>query len=295
MSTTAAIDHTSFPYLIDMIVTYADIPALVALRAASSAFRQRVDDVLLKHVVITNRKPGGPSGSGTPSYTFKTPLGSLFGVDDHPLPLAPRSVQVADIRYYPGRGECMSPALGSYKSVNTIRRSGSMVSQRGTNYFHGATTVVDFFNMTQETYVRKSKTGKSIIYLPHATQRYVLHLKWREDAPHGLYNDIDFKSIGCIKEWVIVFHPHPSCHIQSFVAAPPSIRAILHEIAKIVTITRASVLMVGAEAIHPCQLGGARHGEGEEDSIDLLHERFDLCLGAKLFNSPNKLSYSPKF
>ncbi|WOO81721.1 uncharacterized protein LOC62_04G005241 [Vanrija pseudolonga] len=129
------IDHTAFPYLIDVIMGYADMSALVAFRTTSSTFRRRVDGILLKHVVITYKYP-----NVTHNISFKTPPGSLLTVGTvvRRLPLAPKFVQVADIQYYPYRGETMSPSPADFKSIHTIRRSAHMVSQRGTNYFKNA-------------------------------------------------------------------------------------------------------------------------------------------------------------
>lgn len=280
------IDHTAFPYLIDMIVGYADMGALVALRTTSSAFRRRVDGILLKHVVITYKSPSVTVGTQPamtpPNIAFKTPPGSLLTVGARHLPLAPQFVQVADIQYCPYRGETMSPAVADFKSVHTIRRSARMVSQRGTNYFKHATTVVDFFNMSQELYYRQSKTGKSIIYLPHKTKRYVLHVKWREDAQSYYFPDVDFKSVRNIKEWVLVFHPHQSCHVNPHAVIPFTLLATIAEITKVMVTNKAAAIIVGAESIHPVQLGKNDHDLPREASTNILRTHINIALTAHI-------------
>lgn len=58
------IDHTAYPDIVDAIFAYASLQALLALRGAFSGFRDRVDAVLARHLVLRDDRisPGHSNG-----------------------------------------------------------------------------------------------------------------------------------------------------------------------------------------------------------------------------------------
>ncbi|CAK9780310.1 hypothetical protein CC85DRAFT_300187 [Cutaneotrichosporon oleaginosum] len=75
------LDHSAYPDILDAIFAYADLCALLALRAASRSFRDRVDAVLAQHLVFRDNSISPVHSKGWhPAFiclASQVPLGHL--------------------------------------------------------------------------------------------------------------------------------------------------------------------------------------------------------------------------
>lgn len=133
-----SIDHHAFPHLIDSIIGYAPHGSLVALRAASRAFRDRCDALLVQHIVLSNRfqdvqetaygqipfpvRLEGRNGR-IPSFSDWDSALAMDLSNDHyagdwkpprQVPNNPRATRLADLDWQPERGY-HGPIQSSYR------------------------------------------------------------------------------------------------------------------------------------------------------------------------------------
>jgi hypothetical protein len=125
------IDHTAYPDIIDAIFLYAELPALLALRAASSGFRDRVDAVLARHLVFRERCISPVHSKGWhPAFlplASPAPLDRVLPLLERIRPLLAHTVQLdidarPDFPVYPR----LVSTDGAFSALGTLRlRPGS--------------------------------------------------------------------------------------------------------------------------------------------------------------------------
>ncbi|WOO81718.1 uncharacterized protein LOC62_04G005238 [Vanrija pseudolonga] len=270
------LDHTAFPLLIDYIIGYADMDSLLAWRGTSRMYRDRINRLVFKHVVIPHIEPVGKGYAMTlgmiPEASARVPPLSL----NRSLPFAPAGVTILDIpRVHQSVTLSVAQELRDisakvvnferFTNLHTLRRSGGRVTERGSNFVQTVTTVVDFPD--QDLWEEKNK---AIVYLPHHVRRYVLHLKWA----NKFNTTIEFKSTRRIRDWVLVLH-HAPCK-GSTPGVPPDLERVIRQMARVFKSNRSStVTFVGAERINPRHFGapGAKNPAVSADRFKAAVER----------------------
>ncbi|WOO81717.1 uncharacterized protein LOC62_04G005237 [Vanrija pseudolonga] len=283
----ATIDHTAFPYIIDMIVDFADIPALLKFRGLSCAYRDRIDRLVFQHVAITGLHQNGPPNYDQflvclpPTTSHLTPLKR-----GQTLPRVQKAVRVADIEYVPLRGTAwpIPQRPPSHRGVHTIRRKGRFVTEDGSNYFRKATTTIDILDLATEIHLRYRRRA-SVIHLPFHTRRYTLHLKWDESSSPWLWRPVEFKSTRMIEEFVFVLHPlagdnipHRSPDFQSC----DTFKSIFGMMIRIVQKKCSKVTIVGANTVTPAAFGVPIRSAPNPDGIEVVR--------AAILNSARSIS-----
>ncbi|WOO81826.1 uncharacterized protein LOC62_04G005344 [Vanrija pseudolonga] len=174
------IDHTAYPYIIDLIIEHAPLASIRRLGATSRAFRSRLQ---LHHAVL-KLQPGakrvelvhsdrwGDDGSPYPPLILTTPGGRA-------LPLTPGKVRVLDhvVRERPG------PLLSNaFTSIDTLRRMNGAYDIAGPTIFYPTRIVVDFVHVREQSpsysgLMSNGSRDKINIVVPLGATKYVVHLK----------------------------------------------------------------------------------------------------------------------
>lgn len=266
MPTDVFIDHTSFPYIIDLIISHADLDGMLKWRRTSYSLRARVDRILFSHVTLDPHRPWSDDQDHVislgPGSTSHSP-----GVHAHKsLPFAPEAVQIIDVRHKPD-GKFSDYGLDRLTSVHTIRRKALIVALIGTNQVPSARTAVDFFDIHNiPNYIRRRRADKTNIWLPVRLKRYCLHVEWYQDVARELGTIVDFKSTRNIREWVLILHPTSFGGDAHFYPSyPPFLGSIITHMVKVLD-RKGSITIVGAEEVNPAQFGGG----STDSSTDLL-------------------------
>lgn len=115
------LDHTAYPDIIDQIFLYADLPALLTLRAASDSFRKRVDAQLGGHLVCREDRISPASSKGWHPAFLALRVGNTSSLE-RLLPLFAHTVCLdidarPDFPAYPG----LAVAVGAFTALRTLR------------------------------------------------------------------------------------------------------------------------------------------------------------------------------
>jgi hypothetical protein len=84
------IDHTAFPHLIDSILNFAEVPALMAFRATNHEYWARITPLLMEHVSIVQKSKEKDTHKGkapkarTVAVSRTLPDNTLFRADKVP-------------------------------------------------------------------------------------------------------------------------------------------------------------------------------------------------------------------
>ncbi|KAL1412317.1 hypothetical protein Q8F55_000061 [Vanrija albida] len=185
------IDHTAYPYLIDLIIEYAPPEALKQLSSTSRAFRAR----LLSHAALT-LAPGAryctfQIKSRHKSHTERKGWATTETPDDRlspypplvlaapgsggALPLVPGAVRTLD-HVTPHRPR---PALAdAFTSVHTLRRMNGAYALIGPTIFYPTPTVVDFVRVDRAA-ARRAQNREIDTVVPLGASSYILHIDLR--------------------------------------------------------------------------------------------------------------------
>ncbi|KAL1412305.1 hypothetical protein Q8F55_000049 [Vanrija albida] len=199
LSKTVALDHTAYPGLIDMIVAYSTVPALAALRAASRAFKARIDAHLLSHAELYFF----PVTRSVPELRHAIPGLTLPGSTPIPhtselprLPFAPGIVQTLDVVLPLSVRKAIAEA---YTSLHTLRRLQCPLQEDEDDGFRPSHTLIDFVTLP---------TGHlAWCQLPPGVTRYIAHLKYDEYQGRGDYGIEISEQVVSVREVVFVLCP----------------------------------------------------------------------------------------
>lgn len=183
----SALDHTSFPDVLDAILCYAPRPALLALRATSRDFRRRADSQLCHHVELHF----AATATEIPSWSLRAPGGArlpLLPGDTHGSCLS--TARILTLRTPPSqrrmaRKDLLIPAL--YLSVHTLRLPDPFVRLSIDGLAPEADRLVVFEDVGRS--FNCDKTGWFFpptvagTRIPSWARRYVLNVAVRPDEP----------------------------------------------------------------------------------------------------------------
>ncbi|KAL1412269.1 hypothetical protein Q8F55_000012 [Vanrija albida] len=253
-ATRILLDSSSYPHLMDMIIGFAPVPSLAALRAASRLLRDKIDRMLFRHVAII-------SDSATihrRGLDLTTSRHSTLPVRPHDdyVPYCPRKVEILDLEQ--PLTAPLPPAsygIGGWTSLATLRRMGAAVYGMPSHFSDTLDFAVDFLDLTSIVPRDGARHEPLSISVPPAA-RYILHLKWDESDEH--WRHITFRGHHISRAWTIVLWPcrpgtRPICEFPICPHFFPSV--LLGAVAA--SGWMGQVTIVGAEKINPLQLGGA--------------------------------------
>lgn len=180
---TVTIDHTAYPYIIDLIIEYAPLASLKRLGCTSRGFRRRLE---LHHAVLklspaakrvsvvsgyAQSEAWGDDCSPYPPLILTTPRGAA-------LPLIPGKVRLLN-HVSPERP---SPVLANaFTAIDTIRRLNRAYAIAGPTIFYPTPTVVDFVHVREQKFYRGllwSGKDKINTAVPLGATKYVVHLNF---------------------------------------------------------------------------------------------------------------------
>ncbi|WOO81795.1 uncharacterized protein LOC62_04G005316 [Vanrija pseudolonga] len=184
----ATIDHTAYPYLIDLIIDNSHVDALLKLRATSKSFRDRLTTLLYTHVLVGNGYTNDPFSDNL--LVLKRPssrpliyreLGDVYSPPY--LPFLRDPVQILDREltgFYTPRPEDSYPfdKIRGFTNVTTVRRLGAHTLSTIGDFPFGAPGIRCVDYLTTEGLVHNEPY--SINFIP-AVAVYILHLQWDPD------------------------------------------------------------------------------------------------------------------
>ncbi|WOO81824.1 uncharacterized protein LOC62_04G005342 [Vanrija pseudolonga] len=174
-----AIDHTSYPAIIDLVLSYASPQVLLAFRSTSKALQRRVD-APFAHVVL---KPQvvGPARKGVQSASIPMVL-STPSSPPLPLPWFPFAVGVLD---HWGDRSLQLRRLEHTPRLHTLRRFNHAVLVDTVGAQQPGLTLVDFINVTEWEWLASIQMPR-----PPGTTRSVMHLKYDGSMENVLFTQI---------------------------------------------------------------------------------------------------------
>ncbi|WOO84059.1 uncharacterized protein LOC62_05G007582 [Vanrija pseudolonga] len=271
------LDHTAYPDIIDHVLDSCSLSTLAAFRAASRAFRDNVDRRLLVHAELEAVEvPDDYSISGARTeYAFviardarypafvptKSPPVRIKG---H-LPWKPAYVHTLDLDFHDWVESTSLPdaLLSGLSTLHTLRRFNDRrwrrTLSRPESAWIPARTVVDFVRVPRNRKSRNSTITDSLaIMLPPKVRRYILHLHWDAVYPSPHYTRLRLDNGDKLREVVLALKPtvrrewQPDQQYRSVPAFLTSALRIAFEVIK----RGGTLTIVGAEMVHPLQLGG---------------------------------------
>ncbi|KAL1412299.1 hypothetical protein Q8F55_000043 [Vanrija albida] len=183
---TPTMDHTAFPFVINRIVVFAPLASLLQLRRTSKAFRTRVDNLILSHVVLRNSVQDGLLALHVP-----------HGLPDagQPLPYLPNLVHTLDVDFgvRPIRGADRGPH-GPFPALRTMRRFGPGITDGripSVNVPALPPTVIDYIDISAPDGYQCEQSNavgarQRITRYEHfnalGARRHIIHVRWNELA-----------------------------------------------------------------------------------------------------------------
>ncbi|KAL1412301.1 hypothetical protein Q8F55_000045 [Vanrija albida] len=202
------IDHTAYPYLIDIIIEFASVPAQLKLRQTSRSFRERIDARRCKHVVLLSIKGTADGWLHAPSASnpFEADGERLLRVHGFPLGLSAPAARTLDLVGRPQHAhEPPYVLLSQFSTITTFRRFGEAVRRPYPELSGHVHTLVDC-------------TQGGEIALVRGVRRYILHSLWDEAAPYAQIwfppPGRDKVSLGGVEEITLVLWPFKSTSVE---------------------------------------------------------------------------------
>lgn len=266
------IDHTAHPHIINAIIRACHTPTAIAFRATSRAFRDKLDVMLLAHVLLY-----APALVPVPSVEHVNRIRGLVRPSDAPnpedeqapapplLPFVPGAVRVIDVN----TDNSYTPELaGMLTGVRTVRRSNDAVWSRPPP-FETVTTMVDFASLYGGLY--------QDLEVLTGLESYVLHVRWDESERQEIFADIDVQIRGTgTPPVVMVLVLEPWSPGRPPVCTPGL--SFLSDIAVLmlrVLESAGTLRIVGADDMSPLNLDAE---DGEDDDADPVTMFKDMLL-----------------
>lgn len=237
------LDHTAYPHLLDAIFAASDHGALLGLRSANRAFRDRADSTLFAHISVHVADDTVYLHSPSPSFSSPA-LRRLPSLPFPALASKKRQAALAAKLAHTCTLDLHAPLPVEYaawfRQYRTVRRAplaaGTLLP---------AHTYVEYLDLST---VGRGLAGEWMADVPDRLRRSVIHLSWRRC-------DMDVRKIvnmtPCIPrgvEIVIVLEPAGEVGEKE-----PN---VLKEVMRVASrIPRAAVTIVGLERLSPAELG----------------------------------------
>ncbi|KAL1412283.1 hypothetical protein Q8F55_000027 [Vanrija albida] len=189
------IDHTAYPSIVDDVLAYTGVPALLAFRATSRAYKAQIDRQLWSHAVLVTR--------ATRSGASRLALLSA-ALPDEPIPYLPHLVHTLDIAT---SVEPTPAQKEAFTALRVVRRFGSgmhLATQLPSSW--RAHTAVDLLTPDEA-----DGGAAGVLCAPGECERYVAHVAPTSD---GRRAEIRARSQRQgARDYVLVFWPgHPPQH-----------------------------------------------------------------------------------
>ncbi|WOO83001.1 uncharacterized protein LOC62_04G006479 [Vanrija pseudolonga] len=246
------IDHTAHPTIIDAIIAHSSARTW---RGVSKGYTDRVTRPLLRHAEL-EAWPADGADDGEPTFHLivaDTRCGRPANREFR-LPFAPQYVEVLSVDF-PSflRSFKLPDAIAAqFTALRTLKRTGRSAS-RPDAVWPGVTTYVDYFDAAN------SDAGANSILLPPGVERYVLHLRWDRENEAANRSSMDITNTASIQHAVLVVWPSMKPRVATPVGdrRPPACLLTALRLGADVLARGGSFTVVGAERIHPDQLGVA--------------------------------------
>ncbi|WOO81712.1 uncharacterized protein LOC62_04G005232 [Vanrija pseudolonga] len=251
------LDHKSYPHIMDMVVGFATIPSLIALRATSRSFRDKVDNLILVHAAVVPESASAWVIDLTTSRHTTLPARAYIDW----LPYCPRKVKILDFEAHHAAVLSHDSAY-VWASLHTVRRLGDSVYKTPYDLVHPVRTAVDFLDLSEIDPWDGAKNEPLWINIPPSCE-YVLHVRWSESDDQ--WRHIIFRGHAFPRTWTIVFWPcRPGTRpVREFPVYPHFFHPLLLG-ATAASGRQGQLTLVGVEKINPVQLGGGLHDDPED-------------------------------
>ncbi|WOO81835.1 uncharacterized protein LOC62_04G005353 [Vanrija pseudolonga] len=255
------IDHTAHPHIIDAIIGACDTPTAIAFRSTSRAFRDKIDPMLLAHVLLY-----APAPDPVPSIQHLNRIKGLVrpsevvdpeveGAPPPPLlPFVPGAIRAIDVNT---ENEYTPEFARKLTGVRTVRRSNDAVWSTPPPF--DGITMVDFVSLYGGLY----QDLGPFWFL----ETYVIHIRWDESERQEIFAEIDATPMkqACMSLMVLVLEPWSP-------GRPPVCTPDLTFLSNI-AVGMLSVLewggtlcIVGADDVSPLNMGAEADDEDEDDA-----------------------------
>ncbi|KAL1412302.1 hypothetical protein Q8F55_000046 [Vanrija albida] len=271
-----AIDHTAYPYLIDLILESCSLRTLITLRATCRSFRDRINAGLVDHaVLLAPATPANDASLHIPSTVnpFKAGAPCIFSLPEHsPRQLATRTLDI--LSDPPGADRVPEALQSQFTAITTLRRFGPKAMTRPYSALPGPVdTVVDCVQCGP-------KRAGAHIHLVPGVRRHIIHVLWDEANLVGITPPSDTHTPPAgLEQLTLVLWPFETtrrirpCNITWLVTALNSF-----------TRFGAQFTIVGLEKVHPSQV--------LERNVGLLNERGDVATLAEWLDAHHQDAYA---
>lgn len=253
----STLDHKYYPHLMESIVLFAPLGALIPLRATCKSLQTMVDPILFRHVQLHAFR--GTQGGRVLGLTLPGDTEIEHSSRLPRLPWVPRAVIVLDHPGTFGQDDRLlqSVSLRNFSSLTTFRRlHRSEVAERMADArISGVHTAVEYID---------SQMYATIV--PPAPRRLVMNIRGDPTSWGYFGKTLDVVSSKTVREYVVIFWP--ALPDESFYFAAifdivyPAWREDDYE----------SVTVVGLETL--CDLGtAADSAEDREHAAGIVRER----------------------
>lgn len=167
----SSIDHTSFPEIVDLVISYSSFETQMAFRGTSRFFCNRIDRRYFKHGALTQPSEQHWLHITFPGITTTAPM-HLYGIK-----IAGLSVEILDVDKgnFPAapRGDHSFDPLECVINLKVIRRIGW--NSRSSKLLHNQPldVVIDYIDLDK----CRPMVGAPVHLIPQA-ERHVVHIKW---------------------------------------------------------------------------------------------------------------------
>lgn len=254
------LDHTSYPDLLDAIIAHSDFGTLLALRAASRGYRDRVDALLLGDVELApaSKAPFDPTWQLTWPALVSMPY-------DRALPFPPSKVHTLTIPRGTVPQDAGNDLLDCFTSLRVLRLTGAPDT-----FYPAADTVVYAVPMQ----ARGTMDAEA--------RRVVLHVALDGTDTSNIEVDAD-----CTALDVVLWRKGPQVPLYAVCSL---VLDMLFVSGRVNTVVGASELWdgVGDDDDAARRLLDAVRAQGRQQGIDGLLDGFDERLDAVRFVSRNQ-------
>lgn len=177
-TTTVAIDHTAYPYIMDKIITHSGVNALLALRGTSKAFQARCNRLLFHHVVIDlcdeDKRSPTPLEHGDPiDERVATAVTSRSRPGGGTLPPLYGKVRILD---HVTEHRPPQPVARRFTQLHALRRTNRAWALPGPSILYPSDSVIAYIDMRTDDVHRYDSLN--VVKIPLKTERAIMHFRY---------------------------------------------------------------------------------------------------------------------